>query len=178
MFQIKYFSNISIDFDSNDNKLIFSGPQGTTDLCLKNVIVNIDSKNYILELKANSSLTCTKALLKTNLSLIKKKIKGVFQGYKRQIYLKGVGYKFQVNNDYLILTLGFSHDILVKIPKQIKIQIIKKSTTLILSSFDDQYLTQFISCIRKFKKPEVYKGKGILYKEEIIKLKEGKKKKK
>ncbi|RLN53945.1 hypothetical protein BBP00_00009128, partial [Phytophthora kernoviae] len=108
--------------------------------------------------------------------LIKIKIKGVLQGFKLNLILKGIGFKAFIKNNILILKLGFSHNISITIPSNIKI--INQNNTLIFSSLDNIFLSQFVHYIKNFKKPEPYKGKGLLLKNEKILQKEGKKSKK
>ena len=117
-----------------------------------------------------------KSILNLYNKLIKLKIKGVLQGYKLNLILKGIGFKAFIENNNLILKLGFSHNITVAIPSNIKI--INQSNNLIFSSIDYIFLTQFVYLIKSYKKPEPYKGKGLLLKNEKILKKEGKKSKK
>jgi large subunit ribosomal protein L6 len=106
--------------------------------------------------------------------LIKQKIKGVLFGFKKKLRLEGIGYIAVLNGQYLTLKLGYSHPINIKIPSSIKIHIKKrKKLTLLGSDLND--VTQFAFNIRKYKIPEIYKGKGILYFKEKIRLKIGKK---
>ncbi len=104
------------------------------------------------------------------------KLKGLLQGFKSNLILKGIGFKSVIENDHLILKLGFSHNIKISIPKNIKI--ISKTNNLIFSSIDLILLMQFVHYIRNYKKPEPYKGKGLLLKNEPLFQKEGKKTKK
>nr|YP_010616479.1 ribosomal protein L6 [Peronosclerospora sorghi]WAU47945.1 ribosomal protein L6 [Peronosclerospora sorghi] len=108
--------------------------------------------------------------------LIKIKIKGVLQGFKISLILQGIGFKAFIKNNKLILKLGFSHNIIISIPVTIKISI--QLNILIFSSIDYIFLNQFIYYIKNLKKPEPYKGKGILLKNEKILRKEGKRGKK
>ncbi len=109
-------------------------------------------------------------------TLIKNKIKGLLQEFKFNLILKGIGFKALIENDHLILKLGFSHNIIIKIPSNIKL--INQSNILIFSGKDLHQLSQFVNYIRNFKRPEPYKGKGLLFKNEILIKKEGKKSKK
>ena len=104
------------------------------------------------------------------------KIKGITQGYKLKLILKGIGFKSFIEKNNLKLKIGFSHDINIKIPDNIKI--IQQSNNLIFSSIDYILLTQFVHFVKNHKKPEPYKGKGLLLKDEKILIKEGKKSKK
>ena len=108
--------------------------------------------------------------------LIKIKIKGVLQGFKMTLFLKGIGFKSFINNNDLILKLGFSHNIIIPIPTNIKI--LNQSNKLIFNGIDYIFLNQFVHYVKNYKKPEPYKGKGLLFKNENILKKEGKKNKK
>lgn len=108
--------------------------------------------------------------------LIKIKIKGVLHGFKTKLILKGIGFKALVKGNHLILKLGFSHNIIILIPPNI--EIINYSNYLIFTSIDYIFLNQFVHYIKNYKKPEPYKGKGLLLKNEKILQKEGKKNKK
>nr|YP_009707712.1 ribosomal protein L6 [Phytophthora sansomeana]QES94850.1 ribosomal protein L6 [Phytophthora sansomeana] len=117
-----------------------------------------------------------KSILNLYNKLIKIKIKGVLQGFKINLLLKGIGFKAFIENNNLILKLGFSHNIIIPIPSNI--EIINQTNTLIFSSIDYIFLSQFVYYIKNHKKPEPYKGKGLLLKNEKILQKEGKKSKK
>ena len=107
--------------------------------------------------------------------LIKIKIKGVLQGFKINLFLKGIGFKTFIENKKLILKVGFSHNIIIPIPDNINI--INQSNMLSFNSIDYIFLYQFVHYIKNYKKPEPYKGKGFLLKNEKILQKEGKKSK-
>lgn len=125
-------------------------------------------------------LTCNiknkKSIINLYTKLIKIKIKGIFQGFKLTLVLKGIGFKSVIEKNVLILKLGFSHNINIIIPSNI--EIINQSNTLIFSSRDYIFLNQFVHYVKNHKKPEPYKGKGLLFKNEKILQKEGKKSKK
>lgn len=117
-----------------------------------------------------------KSILNLYLTLIKMKIKGILQGFKIRLIFKGIGFKSFIEGNNLILKLGFSHNITVPIPENIKV--LNQTNSLIFSSIDYIFLHQFVYRIRNYKKPEPYKGKGLLFKNEKIIQKEGKKSKK
>ena len=106
-------------------------------------------------------------------SLINNIIIGVSKQFVITLILVGVGYRGIIQKNTLILNLGYSHPIKIEIPSEISIEI-QKNTTLILKSCDKQQLGLFASKIRKWRLPEPYKGKGILFQGEIIKRKAGK----
>lgn len=167
----------NVQIEHKQQILYIKGPLGNLSLnLLKDLTIKQNNKQLIIE---NNIKKNKKQYLNLYNSLIKNKIKGVTQGFKLNLFLKGIGFKFflENNNKKLRLKLGFSHDIIIQIPPEIKITISKFSILTAIST-DWLKLTQFIHSIRKYKKPEPYKGKGILLKNEIIIKKEGKKSKK
>ncbi|MDX8393142.1 MAG: 50S ribosomal protein L6 [Mariprofundales bacterium] len=107
-------------------------------------------------------------------ALIANAVTGVTTGFKRELELRGVGYRAQLKGQTLSLSLGFSHPIEYLVPKEIKI-VVEKSN-IILEGADKQLLGQVASEIRAFRPPEPYKGKGVRYLNERVIMKEGKKK--
>ncbi len=110
---------------------------------------------------------------RANINLI---VKGVNEGFKKDLELIGVGYKARVEgSNKLVLSLGFSHDVIVEAPKGIKITC-ASPTQISISGADKQLVGQTAAEIRKFRSPEPYKGKGVRYVGEYVRRKEGKKK--
>jgi len=164
--------NIKINIENN--KIYFEGLLGKLSLNYINEILFFFKKNQLI-LILNSQKN-KKSILNLYNKLIKLKIKGVLQGFKLNLILKGIGFKAIIENNNLILKLGFSHNITIAIPVNIKV--ISQANNLIFSSIDFIFLTQFVHFIKNHKKPEPYKGKGLLLKNEKILKKEGKKSKK
>ena len=100
---------------------------------------------------------------------------GVSTGFQKTLKLKGVGYRAQVSGNVVKLELGFSHPVSYKLPEIVSAQA-KSQTELVLESCDKQSLGQAAAQIRDFRPPEPYKGKGIAYSDEVIRIKETKKK--
>lgn len=169
---IKIPQNVKINIENQN--IYFEGLLGKLSLTYTNDIFFFLKKNQLIlavNLQKNK-----KSILNLYNKLIKIKIKGVLQGFKLNLILKGIGFKAFIENNNLSLKLGFSHNIVVPIPENIKI--INQSNNLIFNSIDFIFLTQFVHYIKNFKKPEPYKGKGLLLKNEKILKKEGKKSKK
>jgi large subunit ribosomal protein L6 len=168
----------------NNNNIYFNGPLGEKKMIIDNTFEPIiDINNSYISLKNKKSLTILKGKdLKTyksnwgtNLIIIKQNIVGVYKGFTKQLNLIGVGFRGTIeDNDILVLKLGYSHLINFKIPKNIKISCIKFRKILVFGT-DIIQVTRIAAQIRLLKLPEPYKGKGILYKDEIINRKEGKK---
>jgi large subunit ribosomal protein L6 len=108
---------------------------------------------------------------------IQKAILSAVTGYKKYLLVRGVGYKFYNKKHYLSFQVGYSHKINITLPSDFKVKLNRKSTTVQFRNYNDNFLNSLISKIRNFKKPDVYKGKGLRYKRDSVLRKEGKKKK-
>lgn len=114
-----------------------------------------------------------RSLWGTYMSHLKNMIEGVTNGFKKVLIIQGIGFKVQLAGDKLTFNLGFSHPIEMKVPKGITVLVEKNVMTL--TSFDKELLGQFADKIVSLKRPEPYKGKGIKYEGQVIKIKQGKK---
>ena len=108
-------------------------------------------------------------------TIINNMVTGVSKGFSKVLEINGVGYRASIEGGILTLQLGYSHDIKLAIPEDLEVKC-SKPTEIEISGIDKQRVGQFASEIRKLRKPEPYKGKGIKYQEEFIRRKEGKKK--
>lgn len=107
-------------------------------------------------------------------SLLQNMVTGVVEGYKKELELVGVGYRAQAKGNKLVLSVGYSHPVEFELPEGIKAEVDKKQTAITLSGIDKQKLGQAAADIRAIRKPDAYKGKGVRYAGERIKLKAGK----
>ncbi|MBS1588390.1 MAG: 50S ribosomal protein L6 [Bacteroidetes bacterium] len=110
-------------------------------------------------------------------SLISNMVGGVTNGFKKELELVGVGYRAAVAGQQIDMALGFSHNIIFELPKEIKATAISEkgqNPRIILESIDKQLLGQVAAKIRSLRKPEPYKGKGVRYSDEIVRRKAGK----
>lgn len=98
-------------------------------------------------------------------------------GSRKYLLVRGVGYKFLKQNGYLSFQIGYSHQINLVIPSDIKLKLNRKSTALKFQNANESFLHGLLSTMRNYKKPDVYKGKGFRYKKDFVIRKEGKKKK-
>ncbi len=106
-------------------------------------------------------------------SLINNMVLGVTKGFRKDLLIIGVGYKAQISGSKLVLNLGFSHTIEYTVPQGIKVTV-AENTKIAIEGCDKQLVGEVAATIRRYKKPEPYKGKGIRYVDERIVLKEGK----
>jgi large subunit ribosomal protein L6 len=106
-------------------------------------------------------------------SLINNMVIGVTEGFKKELQIVGVGYRAQVNGSNLVLSLGYSHPVEYAIPAGINVTV-ADNTKITVEGADKQLVGETAATIRRFRKPEPYKGKGVRYVDEHISLKEGK----
>src|SRR5438876_4122583 len=116
-----------------------------------------------------------RAMWGTTRALVNNMITGVATGFTRNLDINGVGYRAAVQGDTLVLQLGYSHEIPYPIPKDVRINC-ERPTAITVSGADRQRVGQVAAEIRSFRPPEPYKGKGVKYREETIRRKEGRKK--
>ena len=164
-------SDVTVTLDGN--KVTVKGPKGELTEEFNNLIsINIEDNKLTCK-RANEELF-TKSIHGTTNALIKNMIIGVSKGYTVELETVGVGYRFQVTGKQINVSAGFSHPVVVDIPEGITVEA-PSTTELKLSGINKQKVTEFAANIRKIRKPEPYKGKGIRYKGEVIRRKEGKK---
>jgi large subunit ribosomal protein L6 len=115
------------------------------------------------------------ALAGTSRAVVSNMVKGVHDGFECKLVMVGVGYRAKTSGADLELTVGFSHPVIIKMPKGVRFEI-PTQTEIVVKGFDKAEVFQLAANIRKVRPPEPYKGKGIRYENEVIIRKEGKKK--
>ena len=154
--------------------LSVKGPKGTLMLGLRDEIAYKVEGDSISVMPANDS-KLARAFWGMQRTLVDNLITGVTQGYTKVLEITGVGYRANSQGKNLKLQLGFSHDVDYSVPEGIEIKT-PDNTTIEISGIDKQKVGQVAAEIRRWRKPEPYKGKGIKYRGEYIFRKEGKKK--
>lgn len=166
MLSINIPSNVEIEVANGFLKI--SGSEGTF---IKKVGTEVklarhNSRLYVLNGGADTAFY---------LSLIRGYLNGVSKGYRCKLRLVGVGYRAMIKSGYLFLKIGFSHEVAYKIPADVNLRCSKaKGTFIVVQGKEAQRVNQVASEIRALRKPDVYKGKGIHYEGEIVRLKKGK----
>ncbi|RJQ18974.1 MAG: 50S ribosomal protein L6 [Nitrospiraceae bacterium] len=127
-----------------------------------------------VQVERSSDLKQFRALHGTTRNLIANMVTGTSAGYQRILDISGVGYRAQVQAKRIVFTLGYSHPVEFNLPEGISAEVDKKQTQLTLSGIDKQLLGQVAANIRALRQPDIYKGKGVRYSYEKIKLKVGK----
>ncbi|SMC67048.1 50S ribosomal protein L6 [Novosphingobium sp. B1] len=157
-----------------DGMLTVKGPKGTLTLTLRDEISYTVDGDTILVKPANDTKGA-RAFWGMQRTLVDNLVTGVTQGYTKVLEITGVGYRANAQGKNLKLQLGYSHDVDFPVPEGIEIKT-PDNTTVEISGIDKQKVGQVAAEIRRWRKPEPYKGKGIKYRGEFIFRKEGKKK--
>jgi large subunit ribosomal protein L6 len=161
---------VKVEFANQNINVI--GPYGKLNRKISELITLTISDNEILVVPINNSRQA-RALHGLSRTLINNMVIGVVKKFERRLEIKGVGYRSQVQEKNLILNLGYSHQVMIPIPKDVEI-FVEANVNIIITGVDKETVGQLAATIRNKRKPEPYKGKGILYKGEIIRRKVGK----
>ena len=165
-------SNIKVDGEN----LLVSGPKGSKNIPfnakLFSVKTNEKNEFQILPTKKEKN---TSVLWGTYRSLINNAVQGVTKGHEKNLELNGVGFRANLKGQDLVLSLGFSHEVIYKIPKEIAVKV-EKQTKINITGPDKELVSKTASEIKAIKAVEPYKGKGIKEKGQYVLRKEGKKK--
>ena len=159
-----------------DNVISVKGPKGE----LKQAIdrdIKVEVKDDKVEFIRPTDQIRHKALHGLYRSLVNNMVQGVTEGYTKKLELVGVGYKASNQGNLLDLSLGYSHNIVFEIPKELKVATAQekgKNPIITLESIDKQLLGQVAAKIRSLRKPEPYKGKGVKFEGEVLRRKAGK----
>jgi len=159
-----------------DNSITVKGPKGE----LKQEVdrdIKVEVKDGEVTFGRPTDQGRHRALHGLYRSLVSNMVKGVTEGYTRKLELVGVGYKAANQGNILDLALGYSHNIIIEVPKELKVATAQEkgqNPTIMLEGIDKQLLGAVAAKIRSLRKPEPYKGKGVKYEGEFIRRKAGK----
>ena len=172
---IKLASGVTVSV-SPANEITVKGPKGE----LKRSIdrdITVEVKDGVLNVTRPTDQIRHRALHGLYRALIANMVKGVTDGFKQQLELVGVGYKAANQGQLLDLSLGYSHNIVFEVPKELKVATLTEkgaNPKIMLEGIDNQLLGQVAAKIRSLRKPEPYKGKGVRYSNEVVRKKAGK----
>lgn len=163
-------SNVKVNFE--DNKVIVTGPKGSLSFHLpKSINYKVDGNQLTFSRESDDKKD--RAAHGLARAIVNNMIVGVTEGFTKTLQIEGVGYKAEMKNQNLMLSLGYSHQILFIPPEGIKFET-PSATMINVIGIDKQAVGEVAAKIRKLRPPEPYKGKGIRYKDEFIRRKAGK----
>ena len=161
-----------VTIEVSDREIKVTGTRGTLMQALRPEIrVAITDAVITVERVTHSRLG--KSLHGLYRQLIANMIQGVSNGYVRRLEMKGTGYRAEVQGNDLVLSVGYSHPVRIIAPEGINFKV-EKNTSILIEGIDNQLVGETAAKIRAVRKPEPYKGKGIRYSDEVIRLKPGK----
>ena len=149
------------------------GPKGELNLEVSKLVSVVVEDGVVLTKQIKPSKEASVMQGTTN-SLISNMITGVSKGYDKGLEAVGVGYRFQVSGNKITINAGYSHPVVMEAPKELSVTS-ESNTEITIHGIDKQKVSEFAANVRKVREPEPYKGKGIRYKGEKVRRKEGKK---
>lgn len=177
-YPVEIKSGVSVEL--TDTAIKVKGPKGEMQVALDTKHANlVDVKiedNKVVVTPKNAEDKDSRAMWGTMTRNVKSAIQGVSEGFSKKMYMNGVGYKASVKGNVFTLVVGFSHDVVMEIPNGLTVTMGETPTEFTISGVDKNILGQFADKIHKIRKADPYKGKGIFYKDEYVRRKEGKKK--
>ncbi len=156
------------------DQITVKGPLGTLSQPLTG-LVNIKNDNGTLTFEAANESREANAMSGTVRALVNNMVNGVTKGFEKKLTLVGVGFRAQAQGDKLNLSLGFSHPVVHQMPNGVKCET-PSQTEILIKGIDRQRVGQVAAEVRAYRSPEPYKGKGVRYADEVVILKETKKK--
>ncbi len=157
----------------NGNVVDVKGPKGELNLEVSKLVSVVVEDGVVLTKQIKPSKEANVMQGTTN-SLISNMITGVSKGYDKGLEAVGVGYRFQVSGNKITINAGYSHPVVMEAPKELSVTS-ESNTEITIHGIDKQKVSEFAANVRKVREPEPYKGKGIRYKGEHVRRKEGKK---
>ena len=155
-------------------QITVKGPLGSLSQPL-NGLVKVENNAGTLKFEASNDSREANAMSGTLRALVNNMVNGVTKGFEKKLSLVGVGYKAQAQGDKLNLSLGFSHPVVHQMPKGVKCET-PTQTEILIKGIDRQQVGQVAAEVRAYRSPEPYKGKGVRYADEVVVIKETKKK--
>ena len=163
-----------VSVELQGQSLTVKGPKGSLTMRV-NPEVQVEQEDTLIKVAARSGSQFANAMAGTTRALIGNMVTGVSTGFQKKLELVGVGYRAQAQGAKLNLTLGFSHPVEYRVPQGVTVET-PSQTEIIVKGADRQKVGQVAAELRGFRPPEPYKGKGVRYSDELIVLKEAKKK--
>ena len=156
-----------------DNVIKVKGPKGELSYKFSNLI-NVEVQDNLVLTKQVKKTKTANVMQGTTNSLINNMLIGVSAGFSKSLEAVGVGYRFNVSGNKITINAGYSHPVIMEAPKDLSVTS-ESNTEITIHGIDKQKVSEFAANVRKVREPEPYKGKGIRYKDERVRRKEGKK---
>ena len=163
-------ADVTIKIDGQ--KITVTGPKGTLEREI-NKNISFELKENIINVTRSDDEPANRSLHGLTRTLINNMIVGVTDGYSKELQINGVGYRVQKQGNNLNMTLGYSHPVIFEAPEGITFDV-PNANTIIVKGIDKELVGETAAVIRTKRPPEVYRGKGIKYADEVIRRKEGK----
>ncbi|HRP75845.1 MAG TPA: 50S ribosomal protein L6 [Rhodocyclaceae bacterium] len=163
-----------VDVTIGAGQVTVKGPLGALTQVIGDA-VTVEREGDELVCKARDGVANSRAMSGTVRALLNNMVTGVSKGFERKLNLVGVGYRAQAQGDKLNLSLGFSHPVVHQMPAGVKVET-PTQTEILIRGIDKQQVGQVAAEVRAYRQPEPYKGKGVRYADEVVVLKETKKK--
>ncbi len=157
-----------------DGKVRVEGPKGKLEVDYhRNMRVEHDEKEKVIRVSRPDDDRLNRALHGLTRSLIANMIVGVTKGFEKRLRIEGIGYQARLDKKALVLTVGYANAVEMSPPEGVAVELVDP-TTIVVRGADKQKVGQFAAEVRRVRKPEPYKGKGIRYENEQVRRKEGK----
>ena len=164
-------NGVTVTVDSNNN-VVVKGPKGQLEQTFDKDMTIVSANNEVVVTRPSDN-QWHRTIHGTTRALINNMVVGVSQGFVKQLEIKGVGYRAQLRGNTLVINAGYSHPVEMPIPAGLTVEV-PNATEVTVKGIDKQLVGEFAANIRSVREPEPYLGKGIKYKGEVVRRKEGK----
>lgn len=164
---------VGVTINLTNDRIVVNGPKGQIERSIPSCLKIVQKTNNSIQILRNQETISAREMHGLFRSLVSNMIIGTSRGFTKILELKGVGYKSNVDKNLLNLSVGFTHPVIIEAPDGINLSV-ENNTTIKITGIDKEKVGLIAQRIRSIKPPEPYKGKGILYKGEVIQLKVGK----
>jgi large subunit ribosomal protein L6 len=169
---VTYPANVKVKV--SDGKVFIEGPKGKLEMTYHRAMnVQVDEAGKAIKVTRPDDERLNRSLHGLTRSLIANMVEGVIKGFEKKLKIEGIGYQARIDKKNLVLTVGYANAVEMKPPDGVTVQL-PDPTTIVITGADKQAVGQFAADVRRVRKPEPYKGKGIRYEKEQVRRKEGK----
>ncbi len=162
-----------VEIKQDGNSVTIKGPKGSLSTALI-AGIGVKVENNVVQFTRANEEQKSRAFHGLVRALVANNVRGVSEGFKRELDIVGVGYRAEVKGKEVVFQLGYSHPVRFQIPQGIEITVDAKSGHIVITGIDKQKVGQTAAEIRSLREPDPYKGKGIKYSDEVIRRKAGK----